>query len=141
MTTPKIEAVAWMVGDEAFPSESLAIEEVRQWGPSGSIAKPVYSQQTVDALLAEVERLRAINSGLCERSNFYLVDSARWQERAERAEAQAEALREAVNKVYAAIPALPIATETMDAATDAFILFCGSFSGVIRDAAIGGRES
>ena len=58
MTTPKIEAVAWMVGDEAFPSESLAIEEVRQWGPSGSIAKPVYSQQTVDALLAEVERAK-----------------------------------------------------------------------------------
>lgn len=64
MTTPKIEAVAWMVGDEAFPSESLAIEEIRQWGPSGSIAKPVYSQQTVDALLAEVERLAERNAEL-----------------------------------------------------------------------------
>lgn len=44
----------------------------------------------IEALRAEVERLQSINSGLCRKSNYYLIDSARWQERAERL---AEALR------------------------------------------------
>lgn len=33
----------WMVGDHVFESESEAIEEIRQWGPSGSIAVPLYA--------------------------------------------------------------------------------------------------
>lgn len=37
------EAVAWQVGDEFYPSESLAIEAIQQWGPSGAIAIPLYA--------------------------------------------------------------------------------------------------
>lgn len=37
------EAVAWQVGDEFYTSESLAIEEIQQWGPSGAIAIPLYA--------------------------------------------------------------------------------------------------
>lgn len=44
----------------------------------------------IEALRADVERLQGINSGLCRKSNYYLIDSARWQERAERL---AEALK------------------------------------------------
>lgn len=43
-----------------------------------------------EALRAEVERLRSINSALCRKSNSHLIDAARWEERAER---RAEALR------------------------------------------------
>ncbi len=93
MTSPKIEAVAWMVGDEAFRSASLAIEEIQQWGPSGSIAKPVYSQQTVDALLAEVERLRSDRDSWCQQASDRVADWDEMRRRAERAEAQAEADR------------------------------------------------
>lgn len=32
----------WVVGDTVFESEAEAIEEVMQWGPSGSIVTPVY---------------------------------------------------------------------------------------------------
>ena len=37
------EAVAWQVGDEFYTSESLAIEGIQQWGPSGAIAIPLYA--------------------------------------------------------------------------------------------------
>ena len=37
------EAVAWQVGDDFYTSESLAIEGIQQWGPSGSIAIPLYA--------------------------------------------------------------------------------------------------
>jgi hypothetical protein len=40
-------------------------------------------QAEIEALRAEVERLQSINSGLCRKSNYYLIDSARWQELAE----------------------------------------------------------
>lgn len=33
----------WMVGDEIFASESEAVEAIMQWGPSGSIAVPLYA--------------------------------------------------------------------------------------------------
>jgi hypothetical protein len=47
-----------------------------------------------EALRAEVERLRSINSALCRKSNSHLIDAARWEERAERL---AEALRGLLN--------------------------------------------
>ncbi|KRG39125.1 hypothetical protein ARC78_15010 [Stenotrophomonas pictorum JCM 9942] len=37
------EAAAWQVGDDFYTSESLAIEGIQQWGPSGSIAIPLYA--------------------------------------------------------------------------------------------------
>ena len=43
------EAVAWQVGDEFYPSESLAIEAIQQWGPSGAIAIPLYAAASVTA--------------------------------------------------------------------------------------------
>lgn len=43
------EAVAWQVGDEFYPSESLAIEAIQQWGPSGAIAIPLYAAAPVAA--------------------------------------------------------------------------------------------
>ena len=43
------EAVAWQVGDEFYPSESLAIEAIQQWGPSGAIAIPLYAAAPVTA--------------------------------------------------------------------------------------------
>lgn len=36
------EPVAWMVGNENYPSEAEAVEAIRQWGPSDAIAKAVY---------------------------------------------------------------------------------------------------
>jgi len=38
------EAVAWLVGEEVFTSESEAAEAIRQWGPSGAIATPLYTR-------------------------------------------------------------------------------------------------
>lgn len=130
MTTPKIEAVAWMVGDEAFPSESLAIEEIRQWGPSGSIAKPVYSQQTVDALLAEVERLTyrlQVADAYAEQCD---ADTRQLLARAERAEAQAEAMRALIGRVVAE-------TDWRTSSNDLWAELCKAAR---QDAAIGGRE-
>ena len=43
------KAVAWLVGDEFYPSESLAIEAIQQWGPSGAIAIPLYAAASVAA--------------------------------------------------------------------------------------------
>ena len=40
-------AVVWQVGDEFYPSESLAIEAIQQWGPSGAIAIPLYAAASV----------------------------------------------------------------------------------------------
>ena len=42
-------AVAWQVGDEFYPSESLAIEAIQQWGPSDAIAIPLYAAAPVTA--------------------------------------------------------------------------------------------
>lgn len=42
-------SVAWQVGDEFYPSESLAIEAIQQWGPSGAIAIPLYAAAPVAA--------------------------------------------------------------------------------------------
>jgi len=46
-------AVAWQVGDEFYPSESLAIEAIQQWGPSGAIAIPLYAAAPVTAAPVE----------------------------------------------------------------------------------------
>ncbi len=43
------EVVAWQVDDEFYPSESLAIEAIQQWGPSGAIAIPLYAAAPVTA--------------------------------------------------------------------------------------------
>lgn len=50
------EAVAWQVGDEFYPSESLAIEAIQQWGPSDAIAIPLYAAASVTAAPVEVIR-------------------------------------------------------------------------------------
>ncbi len=47
------EAVAWQVDDEFYPSESLAIEAIQQWGPSGAIAIPLYAAAPVTAAPAD----------------------------------------------------------------------------------------
>jgi hypothetical protein len=36
------EAFRWLVGDEVYCSEAEAIEAIRQWGPSGAIAMPLF---------------------------------------------------------------------------------------------------
>jgi len=66
------EAVAWQVGDEFYPSESLAIEAIQQWGPSGAIAIPLYAAAPVTAapahpraLTASIARLDAFLDGDC----------------------------------------------------------------------------
>lgn len=49
------EAVAWQVGDEFYPSESLAIEAIQQWGPSGAIAIPLYASASAALEAGTVE--------------------------------------------------------------------------------------
>lgn len=49
------EAVAWQVGDEFYTSESLAIEGIQQWGPSGAIAIPLYSAPVAAAPTAPLK--------------------------------------------------------------------------------------
>ena len=68
------EAVAWQVGDEFYPSESLAIEAIQQWGPSGAIAIPLYAAASVAAApegfvmvpVAEVESALDVVRGAME---------------------------------------------------------------------------
>jgi len=62
---------------------------------SQNYARACVSSAT-EALRAEVDRLLGINSGLCRTSNFHLIDAARWEERAKRAEARAERLEGAL---------------------------------------------
>ncbi len=54
------EAVAWQVGDDFYTSESLAIEGIQQWGPSGSIAIPLYAAPVAAAPAVDVAILRAL---------------------------------------------------------------------------------
>lgn len=54
------EAVAWQVGDDFYTSESLAIEGIQQWGPSGSIATPLYAAPVAAAPAVDVATLRAL---------------------------------------------------------------------------------
>lgn len=62
------EAVAWQVGDEFYTSESLAIEGIQQWGPSGAIAIPLYAAPVaaapVDAEELARNRYRPVPDGL-----------------------------------------------------------------------------
>ena len=86
MTTPKIEAVAWRYRDvDQFIDDDwryLDLPPLRRYKE----VQPLYPQQTVDALLAEVERLREDMLFVARKNNELAA-------RAERAEAQAEANR------------------------------------------------
>lgn len=86
MTAPKIEAVAWRYRDvDQFIDDDwryLDLPPLRRYEE----VQPLYSQQTVDALLAEVERLRHAHA--CAASGLQLAE-----QHAARAEAQAEANR------------------------------------------------
>lgn len=91
MTSPKIEAVAWVEyaenGNARMWSGDLAAWEAvssERTKPRNPV--PLYSQQTVDALLVEVEVQRRAAGHWFTQAN----DS---HNRAERAEAQAEANR------------------------------------------------
>lgn len=49
------EPAIWVVGDSAFPSEAEAIEEVRQWGPSGAIVRAYYDRPGRDGFEGVVD--------------------------------------------------------------------------------------
>jgi hypothetical protein len=59
-----VKAVAWLVNDSAFTSESEAVEEIKTWGSSGSIAEPLVKQSEHESALAalrdEVTDLQAV---------------------------------------------------------------------------------
>lgn len=58
------EAVAWQVGDEFYTSESLAIEGIQQWGPSGAIAIPLYAAPVVAAPVVDGRDVRSAIAGI-----------------------------------------------------------------------------
>lgn len=120
MTAPKIEAVSFWVCPNC---DHYYLERVSECdcrvGQRKLNRVSLYSQSTVDALLAEVERLKG-------DANFWTLEAAKHVQRATSAEAAAMA--DGINAVYTAIPSLPITPDTMEAATDAFILFCHTFN-------------
>jgi HD superfamily phosphodiesterase len=50
------------------------------------------AQERIEALIAEVERVTAINAKHCNAVNTLLIDGARLEERAKKAEAERDAL-------------------------------------------------
>ena len=62
-------------------------------------------QEQIAALLARMRELEQLNAGLCSDHNALLADGARWQSRAETAEATVRELEQARDRLTAACQA------------------------------------
>jgi FtsZ-binding cell division protein ZapB len=80
-----IKSIATMLGWDNVPPQRTLEMDI-----STLKARVVDSQ-------AEVQRLKAINSELCSEHNGLLADGARWQRRAEAAEAEIQRLTDALD--------------------------------------------
>ena len=66
--------------------------------PVGEFIRSLYAFLDHErSLVAEIQRLKAINSELCSEHNGLLADGARWQRRAEEAEAEIQRLTDALD--------------------------------------------
>lgn len=154
MTSPKIEAVVYRetikLGDDVFADFETRLWELPPHYPMPKSEpdiqrEPLYSQQTVDALLAEVERYKVAWQEFNDRTEWvqqtaqprelgkHRADVLR--ERIERAEAQAEANRRDAER-YRFLRALPECCRD----TDWLWNDQGDALDEQVDAAIGGRD-
>lgn len=121
-----VEPVAWVERTEAGLTRMWS-GDLSAWANRPTDPEPLYSHATVDTLRAQLEAAVrfAANEGALRMAA---------EARAEAAEAECARLKRDVAELYEAMPSLPIAAETMDAATDWFTRYCVDFSREINAA-------